>query len=67
MSNNITDCYDCIHRRSTPGDAHICCVKPDPKMTGHEQGIKRGWFSYPFNFDPVWKTKECCNFEIEGK
>jgi hypothetical protein len=49
--------------RDIPNDAYIRCVKPDPEMTGHPHGIKKGWFRYPLNFDPVWKTKLCANFE----
>lgn len=57
------ECYNCQHRREILGDCHIQCISPDPKMTGHEIGIKKGWFAYPFNFDPVWKTKLCNNYE----
>ena len=57
------DCDRCLHQRSIPGDAHIRCANPDPGMTGNPHGITRGWFYYPFNFDPCWKTKECSNFK----
>lgn len=23
-------------------------------VTGNEQGISKGWFNWPFNFDPTW-------------
>ena len=59
----MNECYSCTHRRTIPGDCHINCVKPDAKMTGNEHGIKNGWFMYPFNFDPCWKTRDCRNFE----
>jgi len=60
----ITDeCYSCIHRRTIPGDEHTQCAKPDPNMTGNPHGIKNGWFMYPYNFDPMWKTKLCDNYE----
>lgn len=58
-----TNCWDCKHKRTVPGDAHIKCVKPDPKMTGNQHGIKNGWFYYPLLFDPIWRTKECDNYE----
>lgn len=58
-----TLCYECSNRRSIPGDAHTQCVKPDKDMTGDEHGMRNGWFAYPYNFDPVWRTKECDNFE----
>jgi len=59
------DCYKCKYKRSVPGNAHIRCAKPDPEMTGHEHGKKKGWFYYPRLFDPTWMTKECSNFEPE--
>jgi len=49
--------------RTVPGDCHIQCVKPDRRMTGEPHGIIQGWFYYPFLFDPIWKTKQCDNFE----
>ena len=27
-------------------------------------GIKRGWFNFPFNYDPVW-LEECKGFEVK--
>jgi hypothetical protein len=58
-----TDCFKCKNKRPIPGDAHIKCAKPDPLMTGHRAGIQSGWFRYPENFDSIWRTKECDNFE----
>lgn len=59
----VTDCYKCIHRRNVPGDAHSSCAAPDKRMTGDDHGVRSGWFSYPLNFDPVWRTRECRNFQ----
>lgn len=59
----MNECRSCKHRRTIPGDAHYQCSKPDNNMTGHEHGITHGWFSYPQNFDPTWKTKFCDNYE----
>jgi hypothetical protein len=59
----MNECYQCKYRRNVPGDCHSSCINPDPKMTGMEHGIKMGWFFYPVNFDPTWKTKDCSNFE----
>ena len=57
-----SNCYECTHRREIPGDAHSQCTNPDPTMKGNEYGIRQGWFFYPYNYDPVWMTKECNNF-----
>lgn len=59
----VAECVNCTHRRSIPYDAHIQCSKPDTNMTGDIHGIRNGWFLYPLNFDPTWKTKKCDNFE----
>jgi len=63
MRNINTECYACIHRRRIQGDEHSLCARPDPGMTGNQHGIQAGWFNYPFNFDPTWKTKLCINFK----
>lgn len=31
-------------------------------VRGNPDGIKKGWFNYPHNFDPVW-LEECDGFE----
>ena len=59
----MRECDKCKHRREVPGNYHIMCVNPDPEMTGHEHGIRNGWFAYPLLYDPTWKTKLCDNFE----
>jgi hypothetical protein len=59
----MNECYLCKHRRNVPGDMHSACAMPDPDMTGSVHGIINGWFLYPISFDPIWKTKDCNNFE----
>lgn len=31
-------------------------------IKGNELGIRKGWFNWPFNFDPVW-LENCEGFE----
>jgi len=62
-----SECWTCKHKREVPGNSHMRCVKPDPLMTGEEYGIRNGWFIYPHLFDPVWKTKQCANYEAADK
>lgn len=62
----MNECWHCQHKRKVPGNYHIECVKPDAEMTGHEHGIKEGWFMYPFLFDPTWKTSMCNNYETNS-
>ena len=57
------NCFKCKNKRPISGDCHISCANPDPDMKGNKIGINGGWFSYPHNFDPTWKAKECVNFE----
>jgi hypothetical protein len=59
------NCYECIHRRKVPGDAHSQCCHPHTanlKVVGNPVGIQNGWFMWPFNFDPTW-LRECNGFE----
>jgi len=63
----MNECYSCKHRKKTPGNAHIQCAKPDPEMGGNAYGIRSGWFMYPLCFDPVWKEKDCSNYEEMSK
>ncbi|MCK5601997.1 hypothetical protein KAR91_09015 [Candidatus Pacearchaeota archaeon] len=62
----MDECYQCVNKRPVPGNCHIDCANPDPEMTGDPHGMKNGWFIYPFCFDPVWKTKDCVNFESKA-
>ena len=56
------DCYQCIHRYSIPGDFHSGCNNISANVIGDEHGIDRGWFLWPFNFDPLW-LESCDGFE----
>lgn len=60
-----SECYSCVHHRKVPCNAHISCKKPsiDVLRSGNAHGIKRGWFIYPYLYDPVWKESLCPNFE----
>lgn len=35
-------------------------------VQGHPTGISRGWFCWPFNFDPVWLVR-CAFYTEEGQ
>ena len=35
-------------------------------ISGHETGIRRGWFMWPANFDPVW-LNTCNGFTPKAK
>lgn len=59
-----SECYHCKHKQNIVGEAHIRCLKPDPKMRGIKHGFIKGWFIYPACFDPVWKLHMCENFEF---
>lgn len=56
------DCYKCIHRMSIPGDTHSACDNLEANVTGNPHGLRKGWFNWPFNFDPTWLTS-CDGFE----
>ena len=41
-------------------------VKTKLIIKGHPQGIRRGWFNWPINFDPTWLV-ECNGFTEKEK
>ena len=66
-------CYECKYRGEVPGSAHSRCDHPkvkqdnnqsekDLNIKANEIGIKRGWFLWPANFDPVW-LENCDGFK----
>lgn len=34
-------------------------------VEGHPTGVRRGWFNWPWNFDPHW-LQSCDGFEEQG-
>lgn len=62
----INDCYSCIHKRTVPGDAHISCANPDISVQGNTHAIIKGWFFYPFLFDPAWMETKCADFQPQA-
>lgn len=47
-------CYQCVHRREVPGSAHSRCNNARAQVSAHAYGVRSGWFTWPFDFDPVW-------------
>jgi hypothetical protein len=37
-------------------------VKSGLQVTGNSHGVAKGWFNWPFNFDPTW-LESCDGFE----
>jgi hypothetical protein len=67
--NMMNACYKCKHRGTVPGDRHSCCNHPgrrDLAVKGSAYGVKSGWFTWPWNFDPVW-LEVCSGFEIKDE
>jgi len=56
------DCYKCKYREDIPGDAHSRCTNKKAKVVGDKYGRWHGWFSWPFNFDPIWLIS-CSGFK----
>jgi hypothetical protein len=65
MGAKKPDCYKCIHRREVPGDAHSRCNNAKSHVKGNPTGIRRGWFMWPFNFDPTW-LDSCDGFSTDA-
>ena len=47
-------CYECVHRRQLPGNSHSECKNYRAKLTANPHGVNHGWFTWPFDFDPLW-------------
>jgi hypothetical protein len=60
------NCYECIHRCDVPGDAHSQCNNKNAQVTASKHGVRRGWFMWPINFDPVWLVT-CDGFSTNPK
>lgn len=60
------NCYKCKYRGEIPGDAHSRCGNIQAKVEGDSYGIKKGWFFWPLNFDPVW-LENCDGFKKKDK
>ena len=55
------DCYRCKYRQELTYDAHSSCSNKTAEVTGDQYGVNNGWFSWPWNFDPVW-LETCTGF-----
>lgn len=55
-------CYECKFRGNIPGDCHSTCTCKTAIAFGDKEAIRRGYFAWPLNFDPVW-LKYCDSFE----
>jgi hypothetical protein len=60
------DCYKCVHCQGNAGTCHKRCNNIAAKVTGHEHGIRKGWFMWPLNFDPTWLIS-CDGFSDDPK
>jgi len=47
-------------RISPPGPV----TNSELNIKGNSHGISKGWFNFPFNFDPVW-LENCDGFEAK--
>lgn len=48
------------------GDPVISSAAKELGIKGNKHGILRGWFNWPWNFDPTW-LGNCDGFEEEAK
>jgi len=47
-------CKDCIFGTKVPGSSHYSCKKRIAIVKKNPWGVKNGWCSHPFDFDPIW-------------
>ena len=68
MSKTDRLCDTCMHRRNVSGSAHSRCNNFEANVLGNIFGIKKGWFNWPYDFDPTW-LESCDGFsdKLEDK
>jgi len=59
-------CDGCAYRATIPGDEHIRClfaweVAEVVWISDSVPRRARRWFTFPFNYDPVWGPDVCSN------
>ena len=56
-------CKECKFARRVPGSSHhMECTRASSIVTNpNKRAIEKGWFSFPFDFDPIW-GEECTGF-----
>lgn len=67
LSEIRKQCYGCGYRQEIPGDTHISCLFDWRRGSldgilapgGNRHGIIKGWYNFPFNYDPTWMAEEC--------
>ena len=67
-------CLNCTLRKKVVGDAHSQCTYPhtqelfaDIMSKASAHGIKKGWFRWPYNYDPVWGPDACIAYSPTGE
>ena len=59
------DCHKCRYRGwGLSGSHHLGCCNPAAKVRGNAHGVRNGWFTWPFDFDPIW-LEACDGFQEE--
>lgn len=63
-----SNCYECKYHSIVPGSSHHIYCSASIKSNLHipqfdPHGVKNGWAFYPFDFDPIWMTTVCINFD----
>lgn len=48
------NCSLCVHMQRIADDCHISCAARNITVKGDPIGVRKGWFVWPFNFDPTW-------------
>jgi len=55
-------CNDCIFKKNVPGSAHFSCSRSSTGVSNvNKHGVEKGWFFFPFDYDPVW-AEDCTGY-----
>ena len=56
------NCHKCVNHDPLPMTHHIQCLEPKALISGNARAAQKGWFHWPWNFDPIW-LEECSKYE----
>jgi hypothetical protein len=56
------NCHKCVNHDPLPMTHHIQCLEPKAQISGNARAAQKGWFHWPWNFDPIW-LEECSKYE----
>jgi hypothetical protein len=62
VDSDIGQLFKVLGKRVNIGEDETRVMNSPIKVVGNPNGIRNGWFNWPFNFDPIWLVS-CTGFK----